>query len=399
MPTDVDVSKSRDDSKDLLLEEYRAITESLWKNEQIGETRVNWFIGIVTVVAGALVSLASAERTPSGESLGAIVIASLISLLVLGIITLLRMIKRNATTDGFKQDLATIRQTVKDYFDGDHVLLYYQPFGPRVAKIGSDGEPEERRMKNIGRTLGGLAPTVSAINSLLFAALVATIGNCLLPTEVVRGLGGAGLLIIDGALAATAFVLVFRSQNTWLKDEEAKEMNKLHQGSPTHAGGIAYKINCDGSVEYLLVGPMNGAENTWVFPKGHIEDGEGHGEAALREVREEAGVVARLIGFVDRVKFTVPNIADQSPHEVDAKFYLLEWLYDTQRDPKESRLVQWFSAETALSNLKHVESQYLLQEAEWKRAHLSETAPAFPRGARLYSHQGPIPSITRRPQA
>lgn len=52
------------------------------------------------------------------------------------------------------------------------------------------------------------------------------------------------------------------------------------------AGGVVF--NADGAV--LLLRHVNG---TWVFPKGHIEPGEGPLETALREVEEEAGVVAR----------------------------------------------------------------------------------------------------------
>lgn len=52
------------------------------------------------------------------------------------------------------------------------------------------------------------------------------------------------------------------------------------------AGGVVF--NAEGAV--LLLRHVNG---TWVFPKGHIEPGEGPLETALREVEEEAGVVAR----------------------------------------------------------------------------------------------------------
>lgn len=38
-----------------------------------------------------------------------------------------------------------------------------------------------------------------------------------------------------------------------------------------------------------MLGHRNG---TWVFPKGHLDPGETELEAALREVEEEAGVVA-----------------------------------------------------------------------------------------------------------
>ena len=39
--------------------------------------------------------------------------------------------------------------------------------------------------------------------------------------------------------------------------------------------------------------------------QGKIEDGEGHGEAALREVKEEGGVNARLLGVLGQWDYTV----------------------------------------------------------------------------------------------
>jgi diadenosine hexaphosphate hydrolase (ATP-forming) len=51
------------------------------------------------------------------------------------------------------------------------------------------------------------------------------------------------------------------------------------------AGGIVF--NKVGQV--LVLGHRNG---TWVFPKGHIDPGETHIVAAIREVEEESGVVA-----------------------------------------------------------------------------------------------------------
>lgn len=124
-----DTDKSEAEAKELLLEDYRYLADSFWKNEQVGETRVNWFIGIVAAGAGGLVTLASAEHGPSGGSLRLIIISSLIALLVFGVFTLLRIIKRNTVTDGYKTDRDAIRQILKDHFDSDHTLLYYQPFG------------------------------------------------------------------------------------------------------------------------------------------------------------------------------------------------------------------------------------------------------------------------------
>jgi hypothetical protein len=49
MINNVGTSESASDAKELLLEDYRYLAESFWKNEQTGETRVNWFVGVVTL--------------------------------------------------------------------------------------------------------------------------------------------------------------------------------------------------------------------------------------------------------------------------------------------------------------------------------------------------------------
>ena len=70
-------------------------------------------------------------------------------------------------------------------------------------------------------------------------------------------------------------------------------MEKPTPASPTSpkepvrgAGGVVF--NARGDV--LLLRHAHG--DWWVFPKGHIDPGEGLLEAALREVEEEAGVRA-----------------------------------------------------------------------------------------------------------
>ena len=56
-------------------------------------------------------------------------------------------------------------------------------------------------------------------------------------------------------------------------------------GAVEGAGGVV--VNDEGKV--LLIRHRNG---TWVFPKGHIDPGEGPLDPAVREVGEEAGVAA-----------------------------------------------------------------------------------------------------------
>jgi hypothetical protein len=244
-----DTNKSKAEAKELLLEDYRYLADSFWKNEQTGETRVNWFIGIVTAVAGVLVTLATAEHGPSGGSLRLIIIAALFALLVFGIFTLLRIIKRNSVTDGYKQDRDAVRQIFKDHFDSDHTLLYYQPFGssrgPKVTAVNAEcaakeGSPGKEAEADVGRKLGGLVHTVSAINSLIAASLAGAIFYSILVFKVLDGGADTWWLVCDYVIIASTFAMSLMRQNTLIKRANANFKKKLCEGRVTHAGGIVY---------------------------------------------------------------------------------------------------------------------------------------------------------------
>lgn len=89
-------------------------------------------------------------------------------------------------------------------------------------------------------------------------------------------------------LAVLAFVSGFVFQIVYISSREKESKRKIYANDPAHAGGVVYKMEA-GHVKYLLIRPKDQADQ-WVLPKGHIVPGEGHAEAALREVREEAGV-------------------------------------------------------------------------------------------------------------
>lgn len=57
-------------------------------------------------------------------------------------------------------------------------------------------------------------------------------------------------------------------------------------------GVIAYQTE-NGAPRVLLICHRYGGH--WSFPKGHVEAGESEADTALRELREETGVEARLV--------------------------------------------------------------------------------------------------------
>jgi 8-oxo-dGTP pyrophosphatase MutT (NUDIX family) len=123
---------------------------------------------------------------------------------------------------------------------------------------------------------------------------------------------------------------------------------------PTHAGGIVYRVS-DGVTKFLLVGPKKDRPREWVLPKGHIENGEEPDEAALREVREEAGVTARIACPLKTLEFEV------NEKSVRMAIYLMELI--SQSEPEEKRRCKWFSFEDAVSHATHADVKALLKEA------------------------------------
>jgi len=66
------------------------------------------------------------------------------------------------------------------------------------------------------------------------------------------------------------------------------------------AGGIIIKFD-KGGPKVLVT--QHSKHKGWDFPKGHLEVGESSEDAALREVKEETGVVAEIIEKVGQTQY------------------------------------------------------------------------------------------------
>lgn len=98
------------------------------------------------------------------------------------------------------------------------------------------------------------------------------------------------------------------------------------------AGGVVVRYE-GASPVFLLVRSSDG--KNWLFPKGHVEPGETPELAALREVREEAGVEATVRAPLGRLQFPLGD------RQIDVVFYLLE--FSGFLKPQENREVRWCS--------------------------------------------------------
>jgi 8-oxo-dGTP pyrophosphatase MutT (NUDIX family) len=390
------LNSSNEALKELLLADHAHFSNMFANNEQSGETRVNWFIGIVTATTGGLLALIVKQLETQQTLLDpallfAIVFGGVCGLLAFGIITLMRMMLRNSSTDRQKRALDEVRQMFQDYFDPQHLLLRYHPLGvakkadPKKEKPVQDGQRQQSHERSVPTTrsekedakivwgefkrelskqrkggrlrkLGGLAHTVAAINSVLVAVFFGMIVYAILRVEGRPALPTPNWLplIMWGIAISLVCLIAFGLQRLWITYSEIKARLDNHAGDCTHAGGVVYHLD-GGKVKYVIVRPKDPQKNEWVLPKGKIKDYESHQETALREVREEAGIGARIICLLDQVEFKANDKL------VRSKFYLME---KSGREELTGREPTWKEFTAACESLTHPEGKSILELAE-----------------------------------
>ncbi len=119
--------------------------------------------------------------------------------------------------------------------------------------------------------------------------------------------GDVGEKYMVGLSAGTAALTTFHeNDHTLLRRYPTQQdaiiwgMASISTQTQVSAGGVAYRLDRD-PVQVALISV--GEEQRWQLPKGLINQGESKEEAALREVREEAGIDTRLEGLIDKIEY------------------------------------------------------------------------------------------------
>ena len=68
------------------------------------------------------------------------------------------------------------------------------------------------------------------------------------------------------------------------------------------AGGVVFRPNAD-DTGWDIIAVQRARHGDWSLPKGHIESGETRQQAAIREVKEESGVDARIVHPLGEVDY------------------------------------------------------------------------------------------------
>lgn len=153
----------------LLLEEYKHLCESYLSNEELGERRVNFFLTLTTAVIAAIVAIQKGVISVVDGKVDPILFGGLVALLMFGIVTLMRIIRRNQATDRYLRGLAKLRK----YFVTEGEAAKYLVFNPY------DEKPRHKKEKIFSLGTGGLVEMVALMNSLIVAALFVLLANWL----------------------------------------------------------------------------------------------------------------------------------------------------------------------------------------------------------------------------
>jgi len=121
------------------------------------------------------------------------------------------------------------------------------------------------------------------------------------------------------------------------------------------AGGVVVDLSKN-KPRYLLI--HRPRYNDWSLPKGKLNDGETHHDAALREVKEETGLVCDVMAKLSPVNYKTPNGKAKQ-----VKYWLMQTRSGVFVKNDEVDDVSWVKRSKAISMLTHVHDQAVLIEA------------------------------------
>jgi ADP-ribose pyrophosphatase YjhB (NUDIX family) len=122
------------------------------------------------------------------------------------------------------------------------------------------------------------------------------------------------------------------------------------------AGGLLWR-QC-GEQTLVAVIHRTRYDGDWTLPKGKLKDGEPWHEAALREVQEETGSEARLLGFAGAVAYE-----DKGRPKVVRYWHMAAQGQPSSKRDKEVAEVVWLPIKQAVERLQYPTEKSLLEQA------------------------------------
>ena len=129
------------------------------------------------------------------------------------------------------------------------------------------------------------------------------------------------------------------------------------------AGGVVYRQTPNG-IEVLIC--RTSTSQKWVIPKGLIDPGEQVQQTAVREVREEVGVNARIIMPLDPAEHYVFTRENTRIYKT-VHYFLMEYVSGSEADhDHEMEMVIWVPLDHAIERVSYDSARSVLQRAKGK---------------------------------
>ena len=132
------------------------------------------------------------------------------------------------------------------------------------------------------------------------------------------------------------------------------------------SGGLVYRDRGEGGERELEVALIlrraSGDRPVWALPKGWVEPGESLEAAALREVKEETGLVARIVDKLGDIRYQFYSKDEKARVHKTVHFFLMEYLEgDTADHDHEVEEVGWFPLDEAEAKMTYATERTILK--------------------------------------
>lgn len=117
------------------------------------------------------------------------------------------------------------------------------------------------------------------------------------------------------------------------------------------AGGVVYRLNGD-SIEIALIATRK--HTVWTLPKGLIDPGETAEQAAVREIREETGLIGSIIAPLGEKSFWFYLKSDNVRCKKSVSYFLVRQTGgDVAEFGPEVDEARWFSIDDAIASVSY----------------------------------------------
>lgn len=128
------------------------------------------------------------------------------------------------------------------------------------------------------------------------------------------------------------------------------------------AGGVVFRKNEE---EVQVIVALRAGGKVWCLPKGIVEQGESIEEAALREVKEETGLIGKIVNRIDKIEYWFYWKPDDTKYHKFVHFFLMAFVGgDISNHDFELDEAKWLPIDKAIAKLSYKGERHIMERAK-----------------------------------